>query len=610
MTAQSLVQIKKMSVDITLSQWGASPQQKSLYEFQRAIRSELSDVLSDLLQPLDNAGEGLLFIKRLEVDCELDLSTDRKHLFRFLAAAIRNNLVALMNSSQLGYLALFASEREYYARFLCDLMEGRAWQHWYYQRFDGLRALPLSAAIRTCLLNEPQALPAAFTLPHHISATLSSILSEQDCNTILQVIHQRNARDFSTPATGQMETDEFNALLPIIFQRLDVHCCHNLLRTQLYLALTTTIPDKKNTAHLPDHGVRALISLKHYQLHHNEAEVQYLTTALHDGDQDRVRALITNTEWIELCWIFSQPRARIAAITSALHKPAASASVSNHNVIAGRFTPFGNILFLLQHMNELPLADWFGAWPDCDGADAVNLFTLLAICDCQGPGKFHSAFKDSLVQDLCGVKTATRYPLSFSRLSEWLNALPMDIFHALNKQMKNHILDMVFDTRGRASSRTLVIEQEQQQFQIHVDSKRNHWLCLAIEPVAVSNTQLNSSVKNLDIPPQTEADLEFLWNALPAQLATHGMTLTCVLAHYSFRRFAMRLPGFSQSSLTYLLQNFLAMTLTLKEKDHFFSARLSRVPMSVLLNMTGINRTPVHLPMFDSRPLHLHEQDG
>ena len=34
---------------------------------------------------------------------------------------------------------------------------------------------------------------------------------------------------------------------------------------------------------------------------------------------------------------------------------------------------------------------------------------------------------------------------------------------------------------------------------------------------------------------------------------------------------------------------------------------LSRVPMSVMLNMTGINRDRIELPHFDSRPIQLAE---
>src|SRR5207244_767452 len=48
----------------------------------------------------------------------------------------------------------FRDRAELLAAFYCALAEGRAWERWWFEVFDGLRPLSASAALRTSLINE------------------------------------------------------------------------------------------------------------------------------------------------------------------------------------------------------------------------------------------------------------------------------------------------------------------------------------------------------------------------------------------------------------------------------------------------------------------------
>jgi hypothetical protein len=49
------------------------------------------------------------------------------------------------------------------------------------------------------------------------------------------------------------------------------------------------------------------------------------------------------------------------------------------------------------------------------------------------------------------------------------------------------------------------------------------------------------------------------------------------------------------------------MSATLVAEEQHINAWLSRVPLSIMLNMSGINRDVIKLPDFDARPIRLQE---
>lgn len=99
-------------------------------------------------------GTRLVFIDRLDFECSVnagwddDLIVDRvaRQVWQALAQAQRGDVAAGVRS--------FADAGEYLAAFIAALAEGSAWRAWWFARFDGLRALPVAAALRTALLDD------------------------------------------------------------------------------------------------------------------------------------------------------------------------------------------------------------------------------------------------------------------------------------------------------------------------------------------------------------------------------------------------------------------------------------------------------------------------
>lgn len=116
------------------------------------LAQRLAEALAEQADFLpETADGGVILLPELAVDCDigLDCGADQvvRHWSRQLAAA----LGAALDE---GRALRFPSQAAYQARFMADLVAGRAWSSWMYHPFDGLRMLPAGAVIRTLLERE------------------------------------------------------------------------------------------------------------------------------------------------------------------------------------------------------------------------------------------------------------------------------------------------------------------------------------------------------------------------------------------------------------------------------------------------------------------------
>jgi len=613
MANESSLKIQQFTVDFTFSHWGTAAHQKNLRRFQNAIKPGMQTALTTALQALDNNSEQLLFIKKIDVDCVLDLQAEQGKLFNHWANALKNKLAILLRKKQSNQVVIFESSQDYCAQFLRALITGNAWQQWYFRSFDGLKSLPLSVAIRTLLIDEQQpAMAAVAKLNPAEIAQLCTLLSQADCRIILSKMSSRNTKE------SVFDIQAHANLLKNIFALLDKQVLSSAAQTQLYLIFCgnliegTHLIESTNLLHLPEASITALVELKTLEHTLGEQKFLQLLQALHQRDANALRALLNPIQYAALAWLIAQPVTGIHAITQALQK-SSQQKIPVAPAMAARFTRFGNVLFLLYQLNNLPLQQWCKDWPSCEGASAEAVIKLLSVCTCQGIAKFGSAFKDSVVQDLCGVRTNNKYPLSMAQVLEWLDVIGTEQTAQAKQQFHDFFYVAIAAPQGMSESAEWTIETQQAQFTIQGERKKSLWSNIQYRENIAPNNQI-PVLDELD-PSSTDmhlviTDLQFLWPSPNRSLPLHSTELICVLAQYALRSFACRLPGFAHSSANYLLNNFLSMTLTLSEKEQHFSAKISRVPMSVILNMTGITRSALHLPAFAARPLHLHEVDG
>lgn len=91
------------------------------------------------------------------------------------------------------------------------------------------------------------------------------------------------------------------------------------------------------------------------------------------------------------------------------------------------------------------------------------------------------------------------------------------------------------------------------------------------------------------------------WPSLPSVL----QGALAQAADHLLARFASRLPGFASSSPPYLRANFLQMHARVVLEEASIEVELDRPPLHVILQMSGIGRTRLHLLWLDARPVDL-----
>jgi len=217
-----------------------------------------------------------------------------------------------------------------------------------------------------------------------------------------------------------------------------------------------------------------------------------------------------------------------------------------------RYTSFGGAFLLLPLLDEIPLEEALHNWPHSDEAAAISLVRFLVLIKCSGPKHAQHTLTNSLLRDLMLVPPS----VSADVLTEW---------------------------QSRVATK-------------HMDS--------FLKTLTDWQRQLGRS-NDRDI---SESDLSYL--ALPGAVeCSSALDLALsVTAHNLLRNFAWRLPGFAESNLPYLANNFLDFPASVEEEPTRRIVRLSGPPLRLVLGITGMMRQTYRLSWLDERPLTLFEE--
>jgi hypothetical protein len=149
---------------------------------EEAVRGSLPTALSEGIG--DWPGEGVLRIRRVEIDLAVEAALPPERIASRLARAIAD---ALFTAQKDGERVLSYPDRAHFlAAFLQELAQGRAWQRWWFRSFDGLKPLSCSAAIRTAVLADPGGgLEALLTMSSSDAAAVLAALTAGDAATVL-----------------------------------------------------------------------------------------------------------------------------------------------------------------------------------------------------------------------------------------------------------------------------------------------------------------------------------------------------------------------------------------------------------------------------------------
>ena len=111
------------------------------------------------IEPILAGEEGVWLINQIETTTTLDLSyADSNAAVSLLGRQISEQIGHILRNPPDGHnVRYFPSRADFVGRFICDVLDGRAWERWEYFQFETLQSLPRELLLREVVLREPSA---------------------------------------------------------------------------------------------------------------------------------------------------------------------------------------------------------------------------------------------------------------------------------------------------------------------------------------------------------------------------------------------------------------------------------------------------------------------
>ncbi|MDD5320318.1 MAG: hypothetical protein PHD43_06835 [Methylococcales bacterium] len=638
-TTKNRLLIRRFQAQYQISRDHPAPE-RIQSRLDEAVTRGLAQTLAHALTPwFSKSDASIWLIRQLDVELAVNANLDEELLKRTWAAQIaRSTAVSVQGGSDGENVMGFASRAAYLARFLADLAQGRAWGKWYYEGFEGLRPLPVSAALRTTVCEQPATGREALRLlqPFELDHLLRA-LSAQDARRVLDSFAETDA-----------SSDDFDCFQTVwsIWTFQVGEDWSNALR--LYLDA-----NKENVGGLPLRAAALALLRLHRRLSNGKSSLVTILTngdiaALYESvgasDAEMLAPLLRcPPEWVQEVsgQLLAQNTGSVAAETVASPGP--------------RQTNFGGLFLLLPLIDELPLEVATHDWPDTEDVSGVTLARFLLLIKSCGQPRAHSVFHDFLLRDLLGIPPA----FSMDALADWQKGVSASHLQDFLKTLETWLAE-----RGTIHGETLILtlasssalSQGQGPPAILIDAARGVWLSvtdysarnpkrplgslghffsgerlenatLLCDPALLDSLHSafpDRQMLSLDDPAvgilvdedDALADIlarldklpdDFDYLSLPKSWrisSTFDRALS-VGAQGLLRSFAWRLPGFAGSNLPYLYSNFLDFAGSMEEETARRVVRLGRPPLHLILNMTGMERKIYTLSWLGERPFTL-----
>jgi hypothetical protein len=588
MSSEAAIKLRRLEIDCQAP--ASLPQvQEQGRRFTRIARSRLGDALREQLGALENAGEAVVLIRRLELDFDVDLILEEHEIARVWAAVLKKALLHSLQGARgsESELMVFDDEAAYLAAFVRDHGRGQARGRWYYRQFEGLWALPHSAALRTALCDEVRRGRAALRrlAPRELMELCLTLTAGDARRTVAALF-------VADTATLVPTLQEAIAFVQQLGGQLEQAAAVDTVPERLALLLSALAQRESLGEGDAATGTCARLMAVLLDLHSRKpAQFPALLQALRLG-HGRALATQLRAEQAALLLPLAQTTAVAAVFAAALERVAQQAPPPRtHADWCHASTWFGNAFLLLPQLLRLPL-DGTQEWEPLQEHAPARVLRWVLLCLCQGAERFNAAARDPLLRELCGIGPAIDLPL----VGLWLDAnLTLERGEALFVALRQEAL-----AQGQEQE-SITWTQANGTAKAWRDKEKGRWLALYLHEGAPREQAGDSGLD--------AADFATLWPGKRLCCGAMPKACLCVLAQYAFKSLAARLPGFAGSSLSYLLRNFLCMSATLNAEEARIDVLLTRVPLSVILNMTGLNRGALQLGDFDPRPLRLHESN-
>ena len=564
----------------------------------------------------------LWFIRRLELDFAVNTEVNLSALSQVWAEEIAAGLMTALKSRGAEVIH-FPNQTAYLANFLLDLSQGYAWSKWHYSRFDGLRMLPASAAIRTVICESPE-----------IGLEALSLLSESGCNAVVTSLLASDAdriltsvSSISNGASAGDETTCFEAINDRWQTSLNV-LTGDEERRRLLLFLSVVRNRPALAGEVLRTAVTALCRLA--KLVHEEHAFQghQLIDALQHYD---IRALYDIAGFDQGAILMPLLRCSAECLETLLQRISGAPVVNAQTRRQTRFTAFGGAFLLLPLLDKFPLQAATYGWPDLGSLSAATMTRFLILVCCFGRKRALGCFRDPLLRDLMQMDPQ----INAEMVMDWLSNLTTDHLVTFFREISAWHMET-----GAAEGKTLQLvatDWEELQAIIVLDEARGLWLvaaeaqscnlvlrevlselhipemlqcCDALSEVArknFSDSQLDCADK-LEMP---DLLLDLTYLMLPDEFGGHvpaGLALA-VASQNLLRLFSSRLTGFARSSLDYLYSNFLDCSAAVQEAADQRSVCLGRPPLNLVLAMAGLNRCSYQLSWLGSQTCAIYPEE-
>lgn len=574
----------------------------------RKLRDAVASALS---RALPDSAADIWLIRSLQLDVDLNLDSSEEQLANRWAQQAAASLAAVLKGEADAHEVLhFPNRAAYLAHFLLDLVEGSAWDKWYYRSFEGLRPLPPSAALRTVIC--------------HQSATGRNALqqmSEPGLRRVLAALTDHDARLIlnaiaADPAANQaLIPENINPLLlnqSVPFQ--NEHCA----ALSFYLRISAELPAAA--------GPR----LQAFVL-----AVTCLVRCIRDGPFSRRNNLVHFLATSNLTSLYQLTGPAEAELLTPLlgcdaewlqtvGNPAQIASHSPDITDVPRHIATGGIFLLLPLLDAMPIFEATLGWPGICNCEPASLVRFLILVKCCGTTGAAQLFADPLVRDLLGITPDLDSP----SLRRWQTSLSLTQLFSFQNEIAQWQMENWIDSQrsltliaARSLRSVLCFEHHQRSVLLALpDSRSSRQLLLdkasawtahhssatanPDEPVASADVQAPqprvlhpSSSGELFGPPmeaehlrQVLDDLDFLKLSVSQRGRRRSELTFSLAARALLRKFSWRLPGFSQSGLHYVHRNFLDVDASVQNQPAQRIVRMGRPPLHVVLSLAGMTR--------------------
>jgi hypothetical protein len=503
-------------------------------------------------------GDDVWLIRSLNVDSVAMADWSSGAIADRLAGNIAASLVKIFDSGPDESNSMhFQSRPAYVARFLVEAAKGTAKNAWYFAEFKSMALMTAGQVLCEFSIRDPEVLRLAIQ---------SLLPKEQDF--ILRNTQASEAKQFltslaTTESRSPSAADVVLTVLEALARAGDISLHAGNLTLKLYLAAMSSqaksnvIPLAQSALEIAECALTLLQS----------SQPQKTIVAWQRHDWPTLRNEIGATKTAQLAAfhpLTSDERARLAKAI----QPESTVADS-----ADSWTPFGAMFILLPLLEGFEWASATQGWPTLRDHQPKQILQFLTIVGALGAIRANRTFNDPILRECLDIDPK----ISSQDIRDWFEALPkssVDSF--LPAWVGGLARSFNIDVRDVASG-------SGPRGEMSTDRIRGVWLGRSVSRIS------DEEIANITADEYAIAIHEFVGSEALGELIL--LTSQALL-----RSFAWRLPGFSNSSIAFLQENFFAFSATVLREETRNVVFVSNPPLNIVLSLTGLNRKRFRLP--------------